>query len=599
MDSAESPLWGVFDDIPQDKSFSNYQWRKYIPQAVDINQITTYEIRCTALNEWIIPSKSYLKLRLRIPTAKTAPTVTTPDVALANNCPIFSRGDYSVNGTQIETAENLHMIHLIRNYLDYSRDYARVAGPQQHFFPDGLCLDSGREPASAGAIGNYSATARAMAVAVYGGAAAGTYAIGGVNTNATSVGGGPTPANTLATQLGLIAVGGLPSYVNALNLSGAVNNSANFGNAAAANLLPGAAAATLPSYTEFCNPGYNARNQLATVVTAPGVAATQVITVIIPLARLFGFCQIEKAFYGCEHLIRFQKNNITSMLFNTVSSNVSDIYFDNSGNSYGMEWWIPVAEPSLSVRKNLFSSMAENAQVKLSWEAGYGYGKQPGGGQPSLPLTLTKKRPTKAIFVIRSSLNVGTQLGNPTTFIPGVTSNSLQNAYLLINGRSYPELRYDFYWNYITASLAVAQVGAPPYNVGVTDAAAGNGAGHDGAWGILAAIAGNGTTPAMSVGAVSVGSDVTRLYQEYLNCCDRSLDVDSSPLFNYREFATNYPMYCFDLRKLSDDVFENPSNVLQFCHTGSINSGDWVDAVIFYESKATISSISNQITVSL
>ena len=597
MDSAESPLWGVFDDIPQDKSFSNYQWRKYIPQAVDINQITTYEIRCTALNEWIIPSKSYLKLRLRIPINKNVTSVGTAiDVALANNCPIFSRGDYSVNGTQIETAENLHMIHLIRNYLDYSRDYAKVAGPQQHFFPDGLCLDSAGEPASAGALASYTLAQRAATAAFY----------AAVNTAMIAVGAATTAATTLTAQQALITAGGLPSYTNALLRSGSINATSAIGGGSnvALNTLPGGTGSPIYSFGEFFNPGYNARNRLSndgTELMINGTAyaaSTQVITVIIPLARLFGFCQIEKAFYGCEHLIRFQKNNISNMLFNQTTNNVSDIYFDNSGNSYGMEWWIPVAEPSLSVRKNLFSSMAENAQVKLAWEAGYGYGKQPGSGQPSLALTLTKKRPTKAIFVIRSSLNVGSQLGNPTTFIPGVSSSSLQNAYLLINGRSYPELRYDFNWNYITQSGTVVAVA--PYNVG---AGGGNGVGADGACSLIAAIAGSnaggGLTPALSVGAVSFGSDVSRLYQEYLNCCDRPLDVDSSPLFNYREFATNYPMFAFDLRKLSDDVFENPSNVLQFVHTGAINSGDWVDAVIFYESKATISSISNQITVSL
>jgi hypothetical protein len=362
----------------------------------------------------------------------------------------------------------------------------------------------------------------------------------------------------------------LGSYANALIKYNVV------GNAGAGAVIT---AAQMSVNSEAVNPGYNARLRLANNCTT----TAQDITVVIPLARLFGFCQVERAFFGCEHLIRFQRNNIADILFcsnNIGGAAVGDIYFSSSGNSYGMEWWIPAIQPNLTVQKNLFSDMANNAQQKIVFEAGYGYGKQPGAGQPTLSLTLTKKRPTKAIFVIRAAYQVTNINGNPTTFIPGVSNNTPQSCYLLINGRSYPELRYDFYFAFNGVTLGTNN------NNGVANA------------GLAAGIVGAGGQPTLSTTAMSFGSDVGRLYEEYLKCADKYLDYESGALFNFREFAVNYPMYCFDLRKLGDDVFENPSNILQFVHTGAINNGDWVDAVILYESYCTISSISNQIQVS-
>lgn len=469
MTEVSNPLWGVFEAPIKDLSTKDFQWRKFIPQGTDLNLSSNIELRTQNVNEWIVPSLGYIRLQVQVCTVAGANTanVCVAGARLVNNAPLFSRGEYHVNNMLVESVENLHLVHLIRNYLEYSRDHALSVGPSQYFIPEVL----------------------------YGG---------------------------LTPQL-------YPNTTNGASDTVALRTFAETGGATHGNITDLATRIRVG----LCNQTF-----------AGTTTTSRLLTITIPLARLFGFCKdVHKVFIGVEHLIRFQKN---SLVYATIAGATQTVYFNK------VELWIPSISPSLTIQKSLYTQMLANAQIKAHYESSHCVSKVQVAGPPEISITLIKKRPTKAIFFIQQTTQLANDsTGNPVVFFHGnVTSCRLE-----INGKSYPELQYESSFSRVGGATTVAQY---------------------------------------------FESDTSRLYQEYLQCADKVLDYDGCPLFNQWEFTTHYPMYCFDLRYLEDSVFDQPSNVLRWITNatdGGVAGSDVVTGVIFCDSEVTISSVSNQIIV--
>lgn len=524
------PVFSIFEPMLYDKSHSDYQMRKYTPQTNNLNATSIFEWRTTNHNEHIWPSRAYFKFRFNIiPAAGGSYAAPTPPtnaatsgvgsvnaVGLVNGTPFFQRGEYSVNGKMIEQVELLGRTHYINNLLDYSNSYSNSVATSQAWY-----LDQGTGLAS-----YWPAMPNAPA----------DIAVGEPVTDATIQAGiAGTPAVTAVAALdGAYGQGNAEAYILAAANQAAVL-SYNVARQVNQTMFENVLTASAGGYP---NKGFYNRCNLVTG-TPIGGAGAKAITVLVPLARLFGFCKnVDRVFLGHEHMIRLTLDQIQNYIMTGTDGSVT------AGNVPTINWlnaelWMPVLTPTLRIQRMIAENLSNNIQTRLNWESSYTQMQLIyTGATPMMEIQVTRKRPRKVVYFLINQTDLNNFQGNPCHH----QSGNITSCHIEINGRAYPqqEIECDF-----------------------------------------------------------ANQDLTRIYNQYLDCCDKFADYDGGVALDIVTFGNVIPLYCFNLTKLDDEVFNHPTCILRFVTSASagIANNMYICATVFYEIESTIGAVDGKVLV--
>eukprot|EP00732_Lithocolla_globosa_P002944 Lithocolla_globosa_v1_NODE_2125_length_2154_cov_87.383516.p1 type:complete len:375 gc:universal NODE_2125_length_2154_cov_87.383516:1704-580(-) len=179
------------------------------------------------------------------------------------------------------------------------------------------------------------------------------------------------------------------------------------------------------------NAGFHERQK---ITVASG--ATTVITVRIPLARLFNFCRdVKHAFIGSTHRIVFNRNIDNDLLHNAHHATVpGQITLSD------MSIWLPVLKPSLSMKSQLTSFLARDQQLKIGYELGQIHRsiEQVSGSVKWNISTLTEK--PKRVFIWFKDAS---QLNAPLVNNMVMKHKSLTSCFIRYGSKQYPMYRLE------------------------------------------------------------------------------------------------------------------------------------------------------------
>lgn len=417
--------WDIFEEPPEDTSTVDWNYvevrdRQTTGSTID-SKISTFTFEMNDLDAYVMPSKSYVFVKA-IVTQGDGTTAFGSEIAIQNGAPLWSRGEYLVNGKQIELVDNLHYAHLVKNLLQYSDDYKRGGGTDQGWYPD------------------------------------------------TGAGGtGVTPYSTVSNLTALTLTDGTPNTLNASTIVSTTTSGADL------------------------NLGYAVRSELLS-------SGGKVITLKIPLSRLFGFCTIDKVSIGVRHSIKLTKNIMTDIFHTntalTNSSNTATLVYKD------IAIWMPYVKPSLTASIMLERSLSSGGQANLAFERINVRDKEIIDEQnPIWDIQTETERINKVVCFLMPSTELGKQTKNSARF----HALKMEQAYIKIGSFKYPDQDFQF-------SLEDPVV-----------------ANND--------------------------AQYHRIYNEYLRVSDKILDYDSGVPVSYTDFRTLYPMICFDLRHQSENLF--------------------------------------------
>jgi hypothetical protein len=229
-------------------------------------------------------------------------------------------------------------------------------------------------------------------------------------------------------------------------------------------------------------------------------ADSKVITVRVPLSRIFGFCRFnQKVTTGVVHTIELTRLDIDECIHTSVLV-ATEAYAINLSRA---SLWIPVLKPSLaqsiSVEKMLLggSQMIPFEFADIQKFAGLN------NGSINLRIASATEKPVKVFIFFKQDVTVSTARRNYSPY--KYDHLSLTRASLTVAGNKVPE--YDFEANF-----------------------------------------GDGF------------NDYIRLYDSFLTCSDKSLtDYSTGSMVSYEDFKNLTPIVAFDLRNQDEKIFSKGS----------------------------------------
>lgn len=485
------PVFSIFEPMLYDKSHSDYQMRKYTPQTNNLNATSIFEWRTTNHNEHIWPSRAYFKFRFNIIKAAggnyAAPTVpttaATSGVGTVNAVGLVNGTPFFQRGEYSVNGKMIEQVELLG---------------RTHYINNLLDYSN--------SYSNSVATAQAWFLDVNSNDAAGTN-------------GGAVYYPTIAT---------LPTTADDT----------------VASIDAGLLLAVQQQYG-VANKGFVNRCNLVTG-TPIGGAGAKAITVMVPLARLFGFCKnVDRVFLGHEHMIRLTLDQIQNYIMTGTDDSVGGTTAAAVANNLptinwlNAELWMPVLTPTLRIQRMIAENLSNNIQTRLNWESSYTQMQLIyTGATPMMEIQVTRKRPRKVVYFLINQTDLNNFNGNPCRH----QSGNITSCHIEINGRAYPqqEIECDF-----------------------------------------------------------ANQDLSRIYNQYLDCCDKFADYDGGVALDIVTFGTIIPIYCFNLTKLDDEVFNHPTCILRFVTSTSagIAANMYICATVFYEIEATIGAVDGKVLV--
>ena len=265
---------------------------------------------------------------------------------------------------------------------------------------------------------------------------------------------------------------------------------------------------------------------------------SHVVSMYLPLSRLFGFCQdINRVFRGVTHKIALKRNSNNNMIIKKGSQNFKvDIMY--------LSWILPVLNPSLFIRNELEGKLVKKSSFELRWEACNTY-KSDNRNDKELTWRVVSERcnTTKIVVVLQKTEKNSNALQNNMVF----DHMNIEKIEVRVNGYKYPqeELKCDF---------------------------------------------------------SNDNEDYSNAYQRFLHLGYKHRNVDSGTIVSYNDFKTVYPLFCFDVSKHEPNIYASGSNVdieikllLDQEPADSYN----IYCVIFSERKANMDVIDHKLYVNL
>eukprot|EP00732_Lithocolla_globosa_P000003 Lithocolla_globosa_v1_NODE_1_length_16663_cov_42.954359.p3 type:complete len:472 gc:universal NODE_1_length_16663_cov_42.954359:6983-8398(+) len=160
-----------------------------------------------------------------------------------------------------------------------------------------------------------------------------------------------------------------------------------------------------------------------------------------------------------------------------------------------LEVWMPILKPSLQVRSALSSMLAKDQSIPLAWEYSNVYPSPVFTGANVIwNVTSQSERPTKVFVVIQNVADLNDQTANNAIF----RNKTCTNMYIKIGSEQFPLAQYE------------PDFASGKYN---------------------------------------------REFHALIKCAGKSLDVDSGCQVTYKNFATLYPIFAFDVSHVENQGF--------------------------------------------
>ncbi len=217
------------------------------------------------------------------------------------------------------------------------------------------------------------------------------------------------------------------------------------------------------------------------------------VTIKLPLSHIFGFLKdIQRNFRGVKHTIRLVRNSDKNII-HCAAGVTGDPKFQISH----MSWWIPIRKPNLQVLARTESQLL-NTSVKMCWESINMFRSEAKREiSPTWRVSTSTLKPSHIYVVFQYANKDATYTTNNAIF----DHLDLQRIHARISSKQFPleEHMCDF-----------------------TDKV----------------------------------NDYQRLYHAFLEAGYKGFDVDTGSQVSYSEFKTLYPIYCIDVSKREENVFE-------------------------------------------
>lgn len=332
-----NPQWDILEKPYEDSSTKSWEYREIrSPDDASIDKVNTIKFYQNDVDNFWLPSKSYLEVRARLLKIDGSVYDEVDKVAFQHGAAIFSLARYFVNDKEIERVDGSHRVSHLNNLLDFSKNYAETSASDQLFFPD---TGDGQTKVS---YGNIVITTEFNPNRH-------------VKSSGTNTGTQYNPLQMQGTQVGTVA------------------------------LTSTATSGTLPY--EDLNTGFAVRRRISK-------GGSQMITWRIPLRRLFGFCKhVKKVMRGSRHRIQFDRNDIEDIIFR-AGDNPGKMEIDR------LTWWVPFLNPSLPVLADLEQTLAlGGGPLEMPFEFCTLYGPFNKGDSTNLNHTITSlgEKPTKIV----------------------------------------------------------------------------------------------------------------------------------------------------------------------------------------------------------
>lgn len=247
------------------------------------------------------------------------------------------------------------------------------------------------------------------------------------------------------------------------------------------------------------NLGYAAR---ATLTRDAAGANKRQISLRIPLERYFGFCKMNKVSIGVRHNIRFTKASDQIALHTATNpagaATTGKIIYKN------IAWWVPYVKPSLATSLILEKQLADGAQAVMSFErTNVFFRKFDRTTRMIWNVNTEVERINKVVVFFQTEAQVtASQQQNNAIFEHFLVTQ----CHVKVGSMRYPD--QDFMPNFTDNE-----------------------------------------------------DDYVRVFNEYLRCSDKVMDYDSGVPVSYSDFKTLYPMFTFDLRHQSENLFNQGNPV--------------------------------------
>lgn len=543
-----NPIFNIFDPPIVDESIEKYEYIEYREKRSDgsgatLDAISDYEITNSDIDLYLLPSHSYIEVKIQCYDATALPNgrINTGRIALQNGgWNIFERAEYIINdNTEVENVRHLGIANQIKGLVEYCRDYSDTAA-NQVWFPDmgngltnyltgslvvsataaaaattlailatgfvvtGVGVDDAavtiiiNAAAAAVEINNTGVT---QALAINGAAQHIDFA--GVVAGTTKIVLKPNGGAALAPFYQLYA-GGRKIILtgNGTDIIALYEDGSRVGAIAAAGITATLVDPTAPSVPETnilnYNTGFDNRNSL--LRTDGTNTHDKQITVYLPLRHIFQIWKHNQiVIRGCKHTIKLYKNSNANIWHKTSGTN------DGYIKLISLSWWVPKVKPSIPAGGDLEQQLISGSINKLMYERIYMHNMAPNTSNSQngyWNINSLGSKPVRAYLVFQTESQYTDQTGNKMIF----KNMNVSRMRCELNKTQFPEKEYtsDF-----------------------TDAV----------------------------------QDFSRLYMQYLDFGNNLYDVDSGPLVNYNQFGKLYPIFCFDFTKADPMLLQQNKNI--------------------------------------
>lgn len=275
---------------------------------------------------------------------------------------------------------------------------------------------------------------------------------------------------------------------------------------------------------------------------------SKVMTLRLPLNRLFGYFQEDRISTGVTMSVELTKNDDYAVIHTATPALIVDAgkladavkaVADPKAVINYLSCWIPYVKPSLSAEAFVKSALASNVSQNFSYEYQQVYSKNFDNATADLLWTIGSfsEKPLKLTVFFLNTADLSSYTANTGVF----QNKGLSRASFRIGGSKYPEYDYE-----------------PDFT----------------------------------------NSNYSRLYNEYLRVSDRGSFYDGGSQVSYDTFGSIYPMVCADLRESDEHLF-TPGLVTDITFKATISAGTAVTAfcVVTSERQMRLDTIERRMLV--
>jgi len=243
----------------------------------------------------------------------------------------------------------------------------------------------------------------------------------------------------------------------------------------------------------------------------------QIYTLKLPLSEMFAFCRdVQKVFFGYFHTIELTRNQTIHQIVHRAAGTARDLSHITLDK---IELWMPYVKPSTSMAANLLTRLSKDTVMPLLF-------------RPTRVFERHITAPGTNNYTL--NLNVGQVEGRPEHIYFFMTHAAAEH-----NGINLMTFTHNF-----IKTLRIT-VGS-----------------HD--------------FPIREMQMNIEKKEALLPYQMYLDCCGYN-DTLTDPAITYRDWLKFYPIFCFDMTTVEDDVFSvGKSLIIKATFTGPTTANNFI-----------------------